>query len=409
MAASPPTLKPASRRFADIALASIVLLVVGMMIVPLPTPLLDVLISANVAVAVLMLLTAMYVKSGLEFTSFPTVLLVTTLYRLALNVSSTRLILLQADAGEVVEAFGNFVVQGNFVVGAVIFSILTLIQFLVVAKGSERVAEVGARFTLDAMPGKQMSIDAELRSGGISQDEARRRRGNLQRESQFYGAMDGAMKFVKGDAIAGIVITVVNILGGLAIGVAMRDMSAAEALAKYGILTIGDGLVSQIPALLISTAAGLVVTRVASEDEDSTLGGDIAQQIFGNPRALTVAAVFVTILAIIPGLPALPFLVIAIIFFVTARNRRRKRPWLSWPKKRPRVKRRREEPWSPSWFRWPWKSPPTSRRSWPMKQAKGRSSKKTSLPCATSSSSSSAWLCQAFARAPSMATRRALM
>ncbi|MFK8002028.1 MAG: type III secretion system export apparatus subunit SctV [Polyangiales bacterium] len=320
MAASPPTLKPTSRRFADIALASLVLLVVGMMIVPLPTALLDILISANIGIAVLMLLTGMYVKSGLEFTSFPTVLLITTLYRLALNVSSTRLILLQADAGDVVEAFGHFVVQGNFVVGAVIFAILTLIQFLVIAKGSERVAEVGARFTLDAMPGKQMSIDAELRAGGISQDEARRRRGNLQRESQFYGAMDGAMKFVKGDAIAGIVITVVNILGGLAIGVAMRDMSAGEALAKYGILTIGDGLVSQIPALLISTAAGLVVTRVASEDEDSSLGGDVAQQIFGNARALTVAAVFLTVLAIVPGLPALPFLVLAVVFFVTARR-----------------------------------------------------------------------------------------
>ncbi|HJL50422.1 MAG TPA: flagellar biosynthesis protein FlhA, partial [Polyangiaceae bacterium LLY-WYZ-15_(1-7)] len=309
-----------ARRFADVALAAVVLLVVGMMIVPLPTTILDVLITGNISIAVLMLLVAMYMRDGLHFSAFPTVLLVTTLYRLALNVSSTRLILLQADAGDVIAAFGDFVVRGNYVVGAVVFLILTLIQFLVVAKGSERVAEVGARFTLDAMPGKQMSIDAELRSGALSQDEARRKRRQLQRESQFYGAMDGAMKFVKGDAIAGIVITVINILGGLAIGVGMRDLSATDALATYGLLTIGDGLVSQIPALLISTAAGLVVTRVASEDEDASLGGDVASQIFGDPRALKVAAAFLLVLAIVPGLPAVPFLLLAGLFFVTARR-----------------------------------------------------------------------------------------
>ena len=323
LGASPTEPQSAARRFADVALASVILLVVGMMIVPLPTGLLDVLIAGNISVAVLMLLVAMYISGGLEFTAFPTILLITTLYRLALNVSSTRLILLQADAGDVIAAFGNFVVQGNYVVGAVVFLILTLIQFLVIAKGSERVAEVGARFTLDAMPGKQMSIDAELRAGGISQEEARRRRSTLQRESQFYGAMDGAMKFVKGDAIAGIVITVVNILGGLAIGVAMRGMGAGEALQTYGLLTIGDGLVSQIPALLISTAAGLVVTRVASEQEGSTLGGDVAKQVFGDPRALTIAAVFLLVLAIVPGLPALPFLSLSVLFFVIARRLQR--------------------------------------------------------------------------------------
>jgi type III secretion protein V len=303
-----------TRRYADAALAAVVLLVVGMMVVPLPTLLLDVLITANMAVGVLLLLVALYVPDGLSFTSFPTLLLVTTLYRLALNVSSTRLILLQADAGEVITAFGNFVVRGNYVVGAVVFLILTLIQFLVIAKGSERVAEVGARFTLDAMPGKQMAIDAELRTGAIGQDEARRRRRTLQRESQFYGAMDGAMKFVKGDAIAGIVITVVNIVGGLAIGVLMRGMTAGESLRLYGLLTIGDGLVSQIPSLLISTAAGLVVTRVASEDEDASLGGDVGRQIFGNPRALGIAAVFLVILGVIPGLPTVPFFVLALVF-----------------------------------------------------------------------------------------------
>jgi type III secretion protein V len=309
-----------ARKYADAALAAIVVLMVGMMIIPLPTPLLDVLLASNISIAVLMLLVALYVKGGLSLSSFPTILLVTTLYRLALNVSSTRLILLQADAGEVIHAFGYFVVRGNYVVGAVIFLILTLIQFLVVAKGSERVAEVGARFTLDAMPGKQMSIDAELRSGAISQDEARRRRNTLQRESEFFGSMDGAMKFVKGDAIAGIVITVINIVGGLAIGVAMRDMSAVDALETYGLLTIGDGLVSQIPSLLISTAAGLVVTRVSSEDEDASLGGDVAKQVFGDPRALTIAAVFLVGLAIVPGLPAAPFLVLAVVFFFVSRR-----------------------------------------------------------------------------------------
>jgi type III secretion protein V len=251
---------------ADMLLACVVLSVVGMMILPLPTMLLDVLVAANIAVAVLLLLVAMYVRSGLELSAFPTILLVTTLYRLALNVASTRLILLQADAGEVIAAFGNFVVQGNYVVGAVVFLILTLIQFLVIAKGSERVAEVGARFALDAMPGKQMSIDAELRSGALSQEEARSKRHQIQRESQFYGAMDGAMKFVKGDAIAGIVITLVNVLGGLAVGVGSAMAAPTTRSASTACSPSATGLVSQIPALLISTAAGFLVTRVASED-----------------------------------------------------------------------------------------------------------------------------------------------
>ena len=320
--------QPRARRFADIALATLVLLVVGMMVVPLPTPLLDILIAGNICLGVLLLLVALHIEGGVQFSSFPTVLLVTTLYRLALNVSSTRLILLDADAGSIIRAFGDFMVQGNYVVGAVVFLIITLIQFLVVAKGSERVAEVGARFTLDAMPGKQMSIDAELRAGALSQDQARQKRAALQRESQFYGAMDGAMKFVKGDAIAGIVITVINILGGLAIGVAMKDMSAGEALQTYGLLTIGDGLVSQIPALLISTSAGLVVTRVASEHEQASLGGDVAKQIFGNPRALRIGAVFLVALGAVPGLPAIPFFVLAALLFAATdpfRTKKKKR------------------------------------------------------------------------------------
>ena len=251
------------RRYADALLAAAMVLMVGMMIVPLPTAVLDVLISSNIALTVLMLLVSLYVADALSFAAFPTVLLITTLYRLALNVSSTRLILLQADAGEVIRAFGNFVVQGNYIVGAVVFLILTLIQFIVIAKGSERVAEVGARFTLDAMPGKQMSIDAELRTGALSQAQARQKRMLLQRESQFYGAMDGAMKFVKGDAIASIIITVINIIGGLVIGTTMHEMSLAESVQLYGVLTIGDGLVSQIPALVISTAAGLSWSRAS--------------------------------------------------------------------------------------------------------------------------------------------------
>jgi type III secretion protein V len=267
------------------------------------------------------LLVALYVGEALKIAAFPTLLLITTLFRLALNVSSTRLILLQADAGEVIRAFGQFVVRGNYVVGGVVFLILTIIQFVVIAKGSERVAEVGARFTLDAMPGKQMAIDAELRSGSIDGNEARRRRRFLLRESQFYGAMDGAMKFVKGDVIASLIITIVNILGGLAIGVGQRDMEATAALKRYGLLTIGDGLVTQIPALVMATAAGILVTRVASEEAETPLGAELASQIFGQPQALRVGSFFVLGLAAIPGLPALPFLVIGVLLFLASRAR----------------------------------------------------------------------------------------
>src|SRR5262245_22464521 len=242
------------------------------MVVPLPTWLLDLLIASNLASSVAILLVSLYASDALKIAAFPTLLLLTTLVRLALNVSSTRLILLQAYAGEVIQAFGRFVVRGNYVVGGVVFLILSIIQFVVIAKGSERVAEVGARFTLDAMPGKQMAIDAELRSGAIDGAEARRRRRQLARESQFYGAMDGAMKFVKGDVIAGFIVTLVNILGGLAIGMGQRHLPLVSALKRYGLLTIGDGLVTQIPSLVISTAAGVLVTRVASEEPDTPLG-----------------------------------------------------------------------------------------------------------------------------------------
>lgn len=299
-------------RFSDVLLAGLIVSVVGMMIIPLPFFLLDLLLVLNITIALTLLLVAVYVPSALKLAAFPTILLVTTLFRLALNVSSTRLILLKAQAGDVIKSFGDFVVAGNFVVGAVIFLVLTLIQFLVIAKGSERVAEVAARFTLDAMPGKQMSIDADLRAGAFDIDEARRRRTELNRESQLFGAMDGAMKFVKGDAIAGIVITIINIVAGMIIGVWQRGMTGEEAVQVYSLLTIGDGLVSQIPALLISVTAGIVVTRVASEEEGRNLGEDIASQIFNEPKAYMIAGGFLFLLALVPGLPVIPFLVLAV-------------------------------------------------------------------------------------------------
>jgi len=308
---------------ADVALAVLVVSVVAMMIVPLPTWLLDVLISTNLSMSVAILLVVLYVPDALAIATFPTLLLLTTLFRLGLNVSSSRLILLQANAGEVIRAFGTFVVRGNYVVGGVVFLILTIIQFVVIAKGGERVAEVGARFVLDAMPGKQMAIDAELRSGTIDGNEARRRRRALARESQFYGSMDGAMKFVKGDVIASLVITVVNILGGLAIGVGQKGLPAVLALKRYGLLTIGDGLVSQIPALVLSTAAGVLVTRTASEEPDTPLGEELSRQLFGTPKAMRVASVFVLGLALVPGLPTAPFLLLATVLFFVARARAR--------------------------------------------------------------------------------------
>lgn len=298
-------------RFADLILVSLVAVMIGLMIVPLPTFLLDIFLTINITVAVTILMVSIYISSPTQIASYPTLLLITTLYRLSLDISATRLILLKADAGEVIRAFGMFVVSGNFVVGAVIFLIITLVQFIVITKGSERVAEVAARFTLDAMPGKQMSIDADLRAGIIDFQQARARREGLARESQFYGAMDGAMKFVKGDAIAGIVITLINIIGGLIIGIAMNGMSAMEAVQTYSILTIGNGLVSQIPALLISISAGMVVTRVASENKDSNLGKDVAGQILGQPKAIAVASGLLTVMAIIPGLPKIPFFILA--------------------------------------------------------------------------------------------------
>jgi type III secretion protein V len=300
-------------RFSDLVLVACITLIVGLMIVPLPTFMLDIFLTANITIAITILMVSVYVSNGAQIASYPTILLLTTLYRLALEISSTRLILLQANAGEVIKAFGQFVVGGNFVVGAVIFLIITLVQFIVITKGAERVAEVAARFTLDAMPGKQMSIDADLRAGSIDFKVARKRRQALARESQFYGAMDGAMKFVKGDAMAGIIITVINIVGGLIIGIAMNGMPASEAIQTYSILTIGDGLVAQIPALLISISAGLVVTRVASEDETSNIGSDIAGQILAQPKAIGVTAAILLVMGLVPGMPKLAFLLLTVV------------------------------------------------------------------------------------------------
>ncbi len=299
------------KRYADIGLAVLVMLVVSMMIIPLPTPLLDVLLVLNISISVIMLLISMYIPQALRLASFPTIILITTMFRLSLNVSSTRLILLHAHAGEVIESFGKFVVQGNFVVGAVIFLVLMLINFLVISKGSERVAEVAARFTLDAMPGKQMSIDADLRAGAFDLDEARRRRADLGRESQLFGSMDGAMKFVKGDSIAGLIITAINIVAGIIIGVTQKDMTAGEAVETYSILTIGEGLVAIIPALLMSICAGLIVTRVASEEEDANLGMDLASQVLAQPKAFLIAAGFIFLIGLVPGLPGIPFTICA--------------------------------------------------------------------------------------------------
>jgi type III secretion protein V len=298
----------------DLVIAILMLTAVVMMLIPLPTFLVDILITANIAISVLILLVSFYVTHPLEFSSLPSVILVATLFRLAITITTTRLILLQADAGEVVTAFGTFVVGGSIAVGMVVFLIITIAQFVVVAKGAERVAEVAARFTLDALPGKQMSIDAELRNGDIDQAEARRLRHQLERESQLFGAMDGAMKFVKGDVIAGIVIILVNLIGGFAIGTLQHGMSLGEAAATYSLLTVGDGLVAQIPALLVAVASGTMVTRVASADGDGDLGRQITGQLLRDSRALGLAAVIMIGLGMVPGFPTVVFLVLGAAF-----------------------------------------------------------------------------------------------
>jgi flagellar biosynthesis protein FlhA len=295
----------------DLLAAVAVVMVVTMLVVPLPPMLLDLLITVNISAALTVVVATMYLNKALDFAAFPSLLLLTTMFRLAINVSVTRLILTSGDAGSVVKSFGQFVVGGNVVVGLVIFLILVVIQFVVVTNGAGRVAEVGARFTLDAMPGKQMAIDADLNAGLITDDEARARRLEIAREADFYGAMDGASKFVKGDAMAAVIITAINLVGGIVVGVAQHHLGFSEAAQRFSLLTVGDGLAAQIPALLISVATGIIVTRSASERD---LGSDIANQILRQRKAPLVAAAVIGLFALVPGLPKLPFLMIAAVF-----------------------------------------------------------------------------------------------
>jgi flagellar biosynthesis protein FlhA len=295
----------------DMLAAVSVVMIVTMLVVPLPAPLLDLLITINISAALTIVVATMYLNKALDFASFPSLLLLTTMFRLAINVSVTRLILTTGDAGNVVKAFGEFVVGGNVVVGLVIFLILVVIQFVVVTNGAGRVAEVGARFTLDAMPGKQMAIDADLNAGLITDDQARGRRSEIAQEADFYGAMDGASKFVKGDAMAAVIIVMINLIGGIVVGMLQHGLSFSEATHTYSLLTVGDGLAAQIPALLISVATGIIVTRAASNRD---LGSDIANQVLGQRKAPLVAASAIGLFALIPGLPKLPFLFIAAIF-----------------------------------------------------------------------------------------------
>src|SRR5687768_1261961 len=275
------------------------------LILPIPPLVLDMFLAISIALSILILLIILYVDEPANFTSFPSLLLVVTLFRLALNVASTRLILLDGYAGHLIEAFGNFVVRGNYVVGLVVFAILVLINFIVITKGAGRIAEVAARFTLDAMPGKQMAIDAELSAGVITESEARTRRKKVEQEADFYGAMDGASKFVRGDAIAAILITLINVIGGFGIGVMQRGLSVTESLQRFTLLSIGDGLVSQVPALITSVAAGMLVTRAASK---AKLSDEIQKQLFFYPRALAILAAMLIVMSFVPGLPMFPFL-----------------------------------------------------------------------------------------------------
>jgi type III secretion protein V len=313
----------------ELALVGLLVLTIGMMMLPVPPALADILIASNIGLALLLMMVAIYVSGPVEFSTLPTVILITTAFRLSLSITTSRMVLVQGDAGEIIRTFGEFVIAGNVVVGLVVYLIITIVQFVVITKGSERVAEVAARFTLDALPGKQISIDTDLKNGDIDQGEARLRRRRLGKESQLYGAMDGAMKFVKGDAIASLVIIVVNLIGGITIGCLQRGLPFGEAVQTYSLLAVGDGLIAQIPALLISLTAGVVVTRVTS-DAGSNLGRDIMSQLTGEPRTLQICAFVLGALALVPNFPAAAFMVLAIILGVAgwalaARAKERKR------------------------------------------------------------------------------------
>jgi type III secretion protein V len=315
---SKPSLAAPASRLTEIGLAGLVVAVIVMMALPLPPWSLDILVAVSIAIGVVLLLVSLFVPAPLAFSSFPAVLLITTLFRIALSVATTRQILLTGHAGDIISAFGRLVVGGSLVVGLVVFLIITVVQFIVIAKGAERVAEVGARFTLDALPGKQMSIDADVRAGLVSQNEAVARRRELIEESQFHGAMDGAMKFVKGDAIAGILIVLVNLLGGIAIGTLSMGLSMADAVHKFSVLSIGEGLVAQIPALFVALSAAIIITRGAPDAMSSNLGMQIGRQLSGQPRALLLAAGVLALFALVPGFPALTFLVLATLMALSA-------------------------------------------------------------------------------------------
>ncbi len=345
MAATPPTLLSIDglrgalgtlARQNDMVLAGMLVVIVALFVLPLPTLLLDLLIATNLSVSLVLLIVALYVPTTLSLSTFPSLLLFTTLFRLALNIASTKLVLLHANAGHIIDTFGKLIVGNNVVVGGVVFLIIAIVQFIVIAKGSERVAEVAARFALDAMPGKQMSIDADVRAGVMSSTAAQTKREQLELECQLHGAMDGAMKFVKGDAMASIVIAIVNILAGIAIGTLMRDMSIGDALQRYVILTVGDGMVSQIPSLLVSISAGMVITRVSTGGRrDEQLAPQIGRQLLAHPRALIIAGGTVGMFLVVPGFPKWVFAVLAAGLIGTGvttlmlRRQRRSQPWIT--------------------------------------------------------------------------------
>ncbi|MDD3733259.1 MAG: flagellar biosynthesis protein FlhA, partial [candidate division Zixibacteria bacterium] len=305
-----PNLLSQLTRRSDIVLAFAVIGIIGVLIIPIPPALLDFALAFNITFSLVVLLSTLYITHPLDLSVFPGMLLIVTLLRLSLNVASTRMILGNAYAGEVIQSFGNFVVQGNYVVGFIVFVILVIIQFVVITKGAGRISEVAARFTLDAMPGKQMAIDADLNAGIITEAQARERRDNIAREADFYGAMDGASKFVRGDAIAGILITLINIIGGFIIGAALKGMSLSDAMRTYSLLSIGDGLVTQIPALLVSTASGIIVTRSAAK---SNMGYDLSTQLTRHPRAILVTATMLFLFGLLPGMPTLTFMVLGLV------------------------------------------------------------------------------------------------
>ncbi|MCM5678254.1 flagellar biosynthesis protein FlhA [Schlegelella sp. S2-27] len=311
--AARPAPESAFARYSDLMLVAGVIAIVALMVLPMPALAIDALVAVNILVGVTLLLVAIYIAAPLEFSVFPSLLLITTLFRLSLSIATTRMILLEGHAGHIIDTFGKVVAGGNLVVGLVVFLIITVVQFIVIAKGAERAAEVAARFSLDAMPGKQLSIDSDLRSGLIDKDEARRKRRELEQESKLHGSLDGAMKFVKGDAIAGIVIILINLLGGLAVGVMQQGMAMSDAMVKYSLLTIGDGLVTQIPALLAAMSAGLIVTRSADDEHDKHLGDAIRRQLTAKPRVLLVAGGICVLMALVPGFPALVFLALGAV------------------------------------------------------------------------------------------------